>query len=161
MPYKLTHIPFRGIGVDGDNFSVPNIGGDVAIFTANGVLKVGDIVYVDAENRVAKSNTQANYATFAGVVVGSLVDLDGSVIADTSALVGTSLTSGALVLVQYNGVAYVVADAAITVATRVSQGATTAGRVDDTVFTAGQMTGIALKAATAPGDVIPMLIQAK
>lgn len=161
MPYKLTHFPYRGVGVDGDNFSVPNIGGDVVLYTANGVLKVGDIVYVDAANRVTKSNTQADYATFAGVVVGSLVDFDGSIVGDTTALIGTALTSGAIVYVQINGIAYVVADAALTVAKRVGQGAVTAGRVDDTAFTAGQMAGISLQAATNPGDVIAMQIQPK
>lgn len=161
MPYKPTHLPYVGLGLDADDIGVPTYGGRIARYTANGVLKVGDVVYIDAANRVAKSNTQANYATFAGVVVGSLSDFDGAVVGDDSTLVGTSLTSGATVLVQVDGIAKVVADAAIAVGTRISQGAVTAGRVDDTAFTAGQMCGIALQAATNPGDIIGMQIQPK
>jgi|SRR6478736_2408542 len=161
MPFKPTHLPYVGLGVDGDDIGVPTYGGQIARYTASGVLKVGDIVYVSAANTVAKSNTQANYATFAGVVVGSLSDFDGATVNDDSNLLGASLTSGATVLVQISGIAKVVADAAITVGTRISQGATTAGRVDDTAFTAGQMCGIALGAATLAGDILAMLIQPK
>lgn len=161
MPQKATHLTYVGLGLDSADIGVPTYGGQIARYTANGVLKIGDVVYVSAANTVSKSNTQANYATFAGVVVGSLVDFDGAVVGDDSNLVGSSLTSGAEVLVQISGIAKVVADAAITVGTRISQGATTAGRVDDTAFTAGQMCGIALGAATLAGDILAMQIQPK
>lgn len=159
MSYKPTHFPYIGLGLDAEDVGVPTQGGTVIRATASGVLKVGDIVYLSAANTVAKSNTQANYVTFVGVVVGGLSDFDGAVVNDDSNLFGASLTTGTTVLVQISGVARVIADAAVAAGVRIGQGATTAGRVDDTVFTAGQMAGLSLTAAALAGDSLYMLIQ--
>lgn len=161
MSYRATRFPYIALGLDAKEPDVPQLGGITAKFTAAADLKVGDVVFVSAAQTVNKSNTQANYATFAGVVVGGVSLLDGCVVIDDLNCIGAIVPSGTQALVQTSGIARVVADAAITVGTRISQGATTAGRVDDTAFTAGQMCGIALDAATNAGDVISMLIQAK
>ena len=136
-----------------------NYGGECLVTTAAGTLLVGDVVYWSAANTVAKSATAADYAAFVGVVVGGAqtANLPTTALADVgtnAALVGES------VIVQLRGIVTVIAAAAISLGTRL-QVVTTAGRVDDAVFVAGQTVGIALEAATNPGDKIAMLIQPK
>lgn len=133
-------------------------GGQVVRFTAGAALNVGDAVYISTTNTVNKSNTAANMQKFAGVVVGGKSTYFQA--CSKSADVGVAACgSGEDVLVQINGRAWVVADAAITVATLLTQGATTAGRVDDAAgATQGQIIGIALQAASNAADKLLMLI---
>ena len=135
------------------------VGGEVNAFLAAGTLLVGDVVYISAANTVAKSATVGDYVSYAGVVVGGKqtfghVGTLAADVGDTAALVGE------LVLVQNTGKAWVTSDAAITVGARVSQGAVTAGRVDDVAgaATTSQTCGIALQAATGAAEVIQILI---
>lgn len=135
------------------------VGGEVNAFLAAGTLLIGDVVYISAANTVAKSATIGDYVTYAGVVVGGAATYGH--VASLSTDVGqTAALVGQTVLVQNTGKAWVVADAAITVGARVSQGASTAGRVDDVAgaATTSQTCGIALQTASNAADVIQMLI---
>lgn len=137
-----------------------NYGGRTLVLTAAGTLLVGDVVYYSAANTVAKSATAADYAAVVGVVVGG-AQTSMLPVTDTDASIGTNAALiGEAVMVQTEGLTKVIAAAAITIGTRL-QVTTTAGRVDDAVFVAGQTVGIALEAATNPGDKIAMLIQPK
>lgn len=140
--------------------TVPKYFADCVIMVAAGTLLIGDVVYLSADNTVAKSTTAADYAAVIGVVVGG-AQTGGLLTADDVANVGTNAALvGESVIVQTNGIATVIAAAALVRGTRL-QVVTTAGRVDDAAFVAGQTVGIALLAATNPGDKIPMLIQPK
>jgi hypothetical protein len=140
-----------------DGAGVTSVGGTVLRFTAAAALNVGDAVFVSAANTVNKSATTADYQKFAGVVVGGTNTYMGCCSSTTD--VGVSAAdANEEVLVQVNGRVYVVAAAAITVATLLTV-ATTAGRVDDAAgATQGQIIGIALQAAGAAADKIQMLI---
>lgn len=158
MSYTPTGLPYRLIGLDAQDLVVPSYGGDVAVFTAAAALKVGDLVFLSAANTVNKSNTNADYAACVGVVVGGYSDTYGMVVADdvTNAVGTQTIASGSKVLVQINGIAPVVCDAAVTVGTRVGQGATTAGRVDD--IAAGFFAGVALQTGGAEAAKIAILL---
>lgn len=135
------------------------VGGEVNAFTAAGTLLIGDCVYVSAANTVAKSATVGDYVTFAGYVVGGAATYGH--VATLSTEVGqTAALVNQTVLVQNTGKVWGVADAAITVATKVCQGASTAGRVDDAAAaaTTAQQAGIALTAASNAGDAVLILI---
>jgi len=127
-------------------------------FTAAAALNIGDVVYLSAADTAAKSNTPANYQKFLGVVVGGKATY--GYVGTLSTDVGVSAAAtGESVLVQRNGKAWVVADAAIVAGALLTQGATTAGRVDDSASaTQGQIIGLALQAATNAADKILMLI---
>ncbi len=142
------------------SLSPKNYGGDCVVMLAAGTLLVGDVVFYSSANTVNKSSTAADYVAVVGVVVGGTAT-GMQITADSPAVVGTNAaTVGQNVIVQINGIATVIAAAAITIGTRL-QVVTTAGRVDDAAFVAGQTVGIALEAATNPADEIAMLIQPK
>jgi hypothetical protein len=133
-------------------------GGSVQVYTAGGTLLVGDVVFVSAANTVNKSNTPANYQGFAGVVVGG-TKTDMRVITRRNDYGITAAVVNEKVLVQNSGKAIVIADAATAVAANLTQGATTAGRVDDSASaTQGQIIGQSLEAAANAGDKLLALI---
>lgn len=144
-------------GIDPD--AVASAGGPTIPFTAGAALKIGDAVYVSAANTVNKSVTAADGGKFAGIVVGGGGSFGGDYGIFESASTGLALVaSGKVAEVQIAGVAWVVAGGAIAVGATVGLDTTTAGRVL-TNATAGQIIGIALTAATNPGDKIKILIR--
>lgn len=161
MSYNPTGVPYRKIGLDAQDLTVPPYGGDVMQYTAEAALLIGDVVYFTVANNVNKSSTAADYAAFAGVVVGG-DSFNGMIVADdpTNCIGQNAAAAGGKVWVQYNGIAPVVSAAALVIHTRL-QVATTAGRVDDAAFVAGQTVGIALATAGGASVTIPMLIQPK
>ena len=134
------------------------LGGNVIPFIAGATLNVGDIVYVSAADTVNKSNTVANYQKFAGVVVGGY-RTNYNVITNPNDYGIQAAQANETVLVQNRGKALCIADAAVAATALLTQGAVTAGRVDDSVSaTQGQIIGIALQAAVNPGDKIRVLL---
>lgn len=123
-------------------------------------LLVGDVVFCSDDGTVNKSDTAADYVAFVGVVVGGTKT--GLTVSNNLADVGVveAADEDEEVIVQCSGVTYVVSAAALAVGVPL-QVVTTAGRVDDAVFVAGQTIGIALVAATDADEVIPILIQPK
>jgi len=153
-----TNLPFtRRITSDAPS-DLGSVGGDILPFTAAAALNIGDAVYISAADTVAKSNTPANYQKFAGIVVGGKATYNQVGTLSTDVGVAAAAT-GEIVLVQRSGKAWVVADAAIVAGALLTQGATTAGRVDDSASaTQGQIIGLALQAATNAADKLQMLI---
>lgn len=152
--HNTTNYPWITNALDNAVASWGPVGGIVKRYKAGAILKLGDVVYHSATDTVNKSNTAANYQAMAGVVVG-WEDRNGKYFMNSTADVGLACASGDDVFVCYLGVAWVVADAATTQFAKISQGATTAGRVDDGAgAAAGQTLGIALDAATNAADVI-------
>jgi hypothetical protein len=146
-----------GWGIDPD--AIASAGGPTVPFTAAVALKIGDAVSVSAANTVTKTAVAADGTKFAGIVVGGGTSFGGGYGIFESASTGLALVAAAKVAeVQIAGVAWVVAGAAISVGASVGLDTTTAGRVL-TNATAGQKIGIALTAATNPGDKIKILIQ--
>lgn len=133
------------------------VGGTVVRFKAGAALNVGDVVYISAANTVNKSATTADYAAFAGVVVGGTDTAFDCISNDSDVGIAACSASGEYVLVQVTGLAWVKAAAATAVAKTVGV-VTTAGQVDDSTATAGAYVGTSVTAATNPGDAILMLI---
>ena len=132
-------------------------GGSVVAFTAAATLLVGDVVFLSAASTVDKSTTAANYLAFMGVVVGGDSTF-GQCCGNDSDVGITAALVNKKVFVQVSGVAWVLAAAAVAVATPLEV-ATTAGQVDDVATpTAGEQVGTAITAATNAGDKILMLI---
>lgn len=104
-------------------------GGDCIQFTANGTLKLGDVVYLSSSTTVAISVTGSNHDKVIGVVVGGQA-LGSSAVNDDAALVGTTAaTNGQTVIVLVRGVAYVVLAGTIAAGVSIVADTTTAGRV--------------------------------
>lgn len=139
--------------------SQAGVGGNTVVMIAEAALKIGDVVFISAENSVNKSGTQADYQAAAGVVVGG--GSSGGVdygIFDEGA-VGLALVGAAKsVVVQVDGIAYVMAGDAVSAGNALTGDTATAGRVIPTGATAGQIIGIALTDAAVDGDVIKMLV---
>lgn len=157
---QLSNLSFKDQS-DGTLSPILGIGGmylDYLIPAA--ALFYGDVVvFTSTVNTVDKTTTAAAYVAMAGVVVGG--DLtDMRVMHKTRPAVGTAVcTSGKAVLVQINGVAWVVSDAAITaIGNRLMGGGTTAGRVA-TGTTATQIVGVALDAPGAAAGYMRMVIR--
>lgn len=136
-------------------------GGNVLAFKAAATLLIGDAVFLVPAGvfTVNKSNTVADYQNFAGIVVGGertfrrVLQSDEDV-GEQAALVNE------MVLVLVDGKAKVVSDAAIAAGAKISQGAVTAGRVDDGAgAVAGQTIGNALEAAAGAAEKILALIR--
>lgn len=105
--------PFYTSTVNWDSTTGSQVGGEVRIFLAADSLKIGDVVYVSAANKVAKSTTLANYNTLAGVVVGGARHTMFASVA--SADVGTlTATANQRVLVLKQGRAWVANDGSTT-----------------------------------------------
>ena len=131
-------------------------GGEVFIAKAAAVvLNTGDVIYMSATG-VNKSTTAANYVGLVGVVVGGKLT-DNDVVYGTGKPCTTG-TAGESVLVQYSGIAKVVAGGTVTVGTNfaVVPDTSTAGRVIAGT-TAGQMIGTVLTAGSAAADMLILL----
>lgn len=151
---------YRNLAADRD--ARGGAGGDTIVLKSASALKIGDVVYVSASKTVAKSTIQADYQKFAGVVVGGGSDFGmDPAIFDTGSVGLTAVAAAAKsAVVQINGIANVVAGAAIAVGDKVTGDTGTAGRVlSGAGAIAGQIIGQAITAAVAAGDVIQILIQ--
>lgn len=120
-------------------------------------LLTGDCVYVSASGVVAKSNTSANYAGFAGVVVGGAATYFRTLIGVNETGKVAALINQ-LVLVQVTGIARVMAEGTITTGTNPSViiSTVTPGKVV-VGNGAGQMLGIPLQDATTGQEVLILL----
>jgi hypothetical protein len=141
------------------NGEIASVGGRVCMFLAAGTLLLGDVVYISAAETVAKSATNADYAGFAGVVIGGAsfsptnqVNSDSTLIGQTAALVGER------VIVQIDGIAYVKSDGAILVGSLVIPDASVAGEVDVAGANPGYTLGKSIE-AIADGVVGRVLIR--
>ena len=151
--------------VNADRDTPASAGGNICIYRQEVAgLKIGDVVIASAniDDSVVKSAVAADAPKCVGVVVGG-----GSVGGYDRALFGTKSVGlamapgvgqgaaiGMSVLVQYDGIAYVVADGVIARGGTVGLAAT-AGRVSAN-STAQQIIGVALRAAAGAGSVIPV-----
>lgn len=132
--------------------AVAPTGGHVLRLTAAATLNTGDLVYFPATTptAVAKSLTNADYATFAGVVVGGQLTGYRAVLDKNGLLQATAVaaaTVGQTVLVQHNGIAQAVAGNTIAAGDRIMIDTGTSGRVK-TLSGTNYTLGIALDAAT-------------
>lgn len=136
---------------------IASVGGQVKKFLAAGTLLIGDVVYISAAETVAKSTTNADYAAYAGVVVGGasfgkdIANSDSTMVGQTAALVGEE------VYVQIDGIAYVKSDGAILVSSRVIPDASVAGECDVAGANPGYTLGKSIE-AIADGSVGRILI---
>lgn len=139
---------------------VGGVGGHTITMLSNGALKIGDVVSLVSAGHVGKTNVAADMTKFFGVVVGG-----GSAFGADTAIYGTETVGLAAttaaeqaVVIQVNGIAYVVSDAAVAAAAILTQGGTTAGRVLG-AGAAGQIIGVAIDAAGGAAATIRMKIQ--
>lgn len=157
MNQMPTNLPFTTNSVD-DN-AVCGVGGNVRRFLAAGTLLIGDVVYISAAETVAKSTTNADYAGFAGVVVGGDSYSKEGYVANESTLVGqTAALVGEVVLVQIDGIALVKSDGAILVSSLVIPDASVAGECDVAGANPGYTLGKSIE-AIADGSAGRILIR--
>jgi hypothetical protein len=131
----------------------------VELITATATtLNIGDAVYINSAGAAAKSATAANYATFAGIVVGGYdVPYNANAAAFGSNTIGTlASNAGHTVKVAQVGVVWGIADVAITAGANVGVGATTAGRLSGAA--ASNNFGTALLAASGAAVAFPVLL---
>jgi hypothetical protein len=149
---------FLNINLSQIDTEVGGVGGIVIRVLAGATLLLGDVVYYSAADTVNKSATNANYAGFAGVVVGGQTYDPAGTVMDTSTEVGgTAATVGQWVLVQINGIAFIKSDGAILAGSLVIPDASVAGECDVAGANPGYTLGTALIAA-ADGAVGRMQI---
>lgn len=159
----------RRTRLNSDRDTAGSAGGNVINFKAETIgMKIGDVVVISTvtDDSVAKSAVAADGARLAGVVVGGGSNFGEDYAFFDSTAVGLGLPSGrsnqsqvvgGTVSVQFDGIAWVTAGAAIARGAIVGLDTVTAGRVI-TNITAGLTVGIAMRAAAAAGSVFPMLI---
>jgi hypothetical protein len=113
--FIATTVPVKQIGpwytasTTFDSLLGGQVGGEVKTYLAADTLRIGQVVYLSANNTAAKSATLANYNSLLGVVVGGQrVTSQGSVsVADTSTI---AAIASQRVLVQSRGRAWVLFD---------------------------------------------------
>lgn len=150
---------FPTLGTDPD--AVASAGGPTIPMTAGAALNIGDAVVIGgAVSTVTKAAGIAQGQYFVGVAAGGGGSFgSGYGFYDSGSVGRAAAAVGKVVEVQVQGIAYVVAGAAIGIGETVGIDSATAGRVIVN-NTAGQRIGINLgPAATVAGDVIRMLIQ--
>jgi len=131
------------------------------IAPAQGVLLVGDFVFLNASGQAQKSAVVANYDTRIGVVVGGKAT-DYRVVEDSAGFGATAAAAaGDEVLIAQAGVTYAIADVAIAAAgvlVGVGAAIATAGRVTNSSPTAGRRLGIALSTAAGAGSIFKVAL---
>lgn len=138
------------------------LGGSCVTCIAGGTLLIGDIVFFSAAGGVVnKANTPASYVVYAGVVIGGARTNYAMITDPLAPGVITAALVNEEVIVQFDGIARVLCDAAVVVNTRLQGGTVTAGRVDDPVFVAGQVVGISLDTGAGAASIIRMFIVSK
>ncbi len=142
-------------GASQDKVVTP-VGGIIVAFTAAAALLTGDAVFISATaGTVNKSATSANYASFAGVVVGgATTNMECNF--TTTGLAAAS--TGQLVLVQISGIARMRAEGTITIGTHptVICTGTTAGKVIAGT-TSGLRLGKPVSDSASGSDVLVLL----
>lgn len=139
-----THLPYVSTGYrDSD---ITGVGGRVVRATAEAALLIGDVVLWSVANKVNKSTTPADYYQFAGVVVGGAPTNNRVVeVTSTTSLAYAAAGAGQDVLIQIDGIAWMVSGAAITFPNRITVDTGVAGRVIAWVntFVVGSLCGAA------------------
>lgn len=132
-------------------------GGQCQIFTPAVALNYGDAVYFSAANTVTKSTTPGDYVAFAGFVVGGDLTFNAALL--TRPATGTVQVASAngSVLVQIDGVVYLINAATPAAGSRVIGDTVTAGRVAAGV-TAGQILATLIEVGVA-GDLTRAIIR--
>lgn len=149
---------FTSIHISNDSEAKLGAGGQVVRAKAGAALLVGDVVYyTSTAETVNKSATAADYAAFAGVVVGGRATYDNAMHqADHVGLAAAAADED--VLVQINGIAWVDAGAALaTIGASAMASAVTAGRLAAGT-TAGQVLGKILSTASGAGEPVKLHI---
>lgn len=151
--YTILRDQFVNAGDGGSDINYP--GGLVLPFIGAAALKLGEAVYISADNTVNKSAVAADHLAYLGVVVGG--DLTkgecGGPSAAYNSLVVNDTGSNKGVLVQVFGVQSVICDAAIAVGP-IAPSTTVAGRVraaTGLVIAAG---AVAVTSSAANGAII-------
>lgn len=154
--HRPTNFPYLWYSTS-DNETPLRPGGICVVGTAGASLLIGDAVYLSAVDTFNKSGTVANYAGLKGIVVGGEQTFMQTHQAD--ALIGSMVAAktGERVIVMVQGIAKTLSDAALaTLNTKITAGATTAGRVSSTGAAAGNYIGATLD--TAAGAGVPIRV---
>lgn len=159
MPDQLpTNLPYTSNQLT--DTEIASVGGNVRKFTAEATLLIGDVVYISAAKSVNKAAANANYATFAGVVVGGKTFSDlGAVATDDAEVGATAAAADEWVLVQITGIAFIKSNGAILAGSRVIPDTVVAGECTVAGADPGYTLGTAL-VAIPDGSVGEMLIGA-
>lgn len=160
MPYgghslKPTRFPYIHCSTDADGRA--KVGGRTIVLKAAAALKLGDAVYLSAADTVNKSATVGNHDQYIGIVVGGK-NTNMEVINDEALVnVATVADADEDVIVQIDGIAYVIAAAAASAGDIIIPDTTTAGRVKAGT-TATLIVGTLLEAPTGAADVARALL---
>lgn len=143
--HKPSNFPF--ITAQTTDTKIASVGGRTIRMLAAGTLLIGDVVYISAAETVAKSTTNADYAAFAGVVVGGQTWDNLGTVATASTEVGqTAATVGQWVLVQIDGIVNIKSDGAILATSLVIPDASVAGECDVAGANPGYVLGKSIEA---------------
>jgi hypothetical protein len=153
MDSRPTHFSSIQTGPSKEGYS--GTGGNVKVFIGAGQLTVGQPVFFSDVNTVNVSATAANYSRYAGVVVGGK-RTDMRVLHDTSHVGVIACAAGEDVIVQIDGIAWVVANVAVAITDSVIMSASS-GKVTPGT-TANQILGTPVTTAASPNDKIKILI---
>lgn len=143
----------------------PTSGGRCVVMTAAAALLVGDLVFISAANTVNKSNTIANYTAVLGVVVGGTATQMEAMLNSGDVGLTAAAAANDLVLVLFDGFAYVTAGAAVAAGAKLIVDSTTAGRVKTGAITtdlvagnSGSLAGVAIGSAAGAASVFLMQV---
>lgn len=130
----VTNFPYIEHRIPETNVS---LGGLVMRCTAAAALKLGDVVYLSGTRTVNKSNSVSNHSLVCGVVVGGY-NTEMQIVTDPAAYnVLVAADQDESVIVQVNGICYIIAKAAITVGKAVIPDTTDAGKVKEAAAITG------------------------
>jgi hypothetical protein len=152
---RPTNLPYVTHRATSDQAAQGQVGGPCIEYTAGGSLNVGDCVLITAANTVNRSGVGTDYVAYVGVVVGGR-RTGGLAVWDLRSNALLAATAGEEVLVQYAGIANVVANSALGPANLVVP-SPSVGRVIGGI-TAGQTLGIMVTAAAGAGSIAKMFI---
>lgn len=158
FPHKPTNLPF--ITSQQTDTGIAEVGGRTVKFLAGATLLIGDVVYISAANTVNKSTTNADYAAFAGVVVGGQsIDNTGNgmAISEAGDIGKTAAIATQWVIVQIDGIARVKSDGAILATSLVIPDASVAGECDVAGANPGYTLGKSIEAGS-DGNTCRILI---
>lgn len=149
LTFRPTRFPFIQHSVDND--ARAKVGGTVVKFKAAAALKLGDCVFLSAADTVNKSTTTGDHDKVVGIVVGGANTNNEAVSDSASYGVITVADADEDVLVQIDGIAYVITDAADAAGSLlIPDDATTAGQVEAGT-TATKIIGMLLETGSIGG----------
>lgn len=154
--HKPTRFPSLLVSVDDE--ARAQCGGRVLIFKAGASLLLGDCVFLSAADTVNKSVTTGDHVSVVGIVVGGR-KTNMEVVNDRASVgVITVAATDEDVLVQIDGIAYVIPDATDAAGSIIMpDDATTAGQVEAGT-TATKVIGMLLETPTGAGAATKALI---